>query len=46
MEEKKHLARKQEKKKERTKVQTKDHTRKCKPHNGGAIRGENTKPKT
>lgn len=30
----KHLASEQEKKKERIKVQTKDHTKKCKMHNG------------
>jgi len=42
----KHTTRAQEKKKERTKVQTKDHTQKCKMHNGGALRRENTKLKT
>jgi hypothetical protein len=30
----KHLAREQEKKKERIKVQTKNHTPKCRMHNG------------
>jgi len=31
---KKHLASEQEKEKKRIKVQTKDHTQKCKTHNG------------
>jgi hypothetical protein len=30
----KHVAREQEKKKERTEIQTKDHTQKCKTHDG------------
>jgi hypothetical protein len=41
-----HQAREQEKIKERTEVQTKDHTQKCRTHNGEPLRGENTKPRT
>jgi hypothetical protein len=42
----KHPAREQEKKKERIEVQTKDHSQKCRMHNGGALKGENMKPNT
>jgi hypothetical protein len=44
---KKALAREREKKKERIKVLTQDHTRNCRTHNGEySLREENTKLKT